>query len=520
MSTPAAIAHAGGDTDAGLRGQLALGVSILAFVNLVVVSLAEPLPAPGSTGVLRMGLATLVLVVTGAPIARRAWTAPRRGALAGDAFALGAALLSFAVGLLEIAFASRGAPSPPRLLGLLGFHQAAWQQAVPWGFEACAAVLIAAAVGRQCAAALRRHARRELFARDAARRGAEAPAALDFAGMARALDLVRAAGNGASRLQWSDVAARALTVATFGFAALALVAHGWLGRGLLSPYALFAACAVLATIAPHHASAAAAARTLAILRAATGGVVVNELAALEALAGVDLVLIDLSFAPDFDDVLARCAERAARGLWNRGIAIRIFTGDPRGRATPLAEHLGVPAARGLTPAERALALRDLQREGACVLVVGGGWSNGRADVTITVDSRDRRAPEAGPSADPESRSPTSARRAGDPGTGRHVDHGSAPSLVLTDARLDRLPALIDLARALRGRLRENAALATLHHALLLPPAVIGAIAPAQAAALAALTTLLAVGNAARMLRGERPAELAPEPAPSSPPPSG
>ena len=164
---------------------------------------------------------------------------------------------------------------------------------------------------------------------------------------------------------------------------------------------------------------------------------------------------------------------AVRALAVRGVRPLLLSGDGAPATAIAARRLGVPGFGGLGPSEKALALRDLQLRGARVLFVGDADLDpalgAQADVAIAV------APSALPGA------------------------VRAP-IVLADDRLDRLPALVDLGRALRAVLRQNAALALIHNAALIPAAALGYVPPLAAAGLALLEGLAVLGNAARLLR--------------------
>jgi Cu2+-exporting ATPase len=158
----------------------------------------------------------------------------------------------------------------------------------------------------------------------------------------------------------------------------------------------------------------------------------------------------------------------------RGVRALVTSGD-RPEATALTAHqLRVPGSGGLGPAEKALAIRALQLAGARVLLVSDGWNDPRvaaqADLAIAV------APGALPGA------------------------VGAPIVVCRD-RLDELPGLVDLGRALRAVIRQNTALAAAYNAALIPAAALGYVSPLAAAGLALAETLLGLANAARLLRG-------------------
>jgi cation transport ATPase len=167
------------------------------------------------------------------------------------------------------------------------------------------------------------------------------------------------------------------------------------------------------------------------------------------------------------------AAAAVRGLASRGVRPLLLSGDAVAASGHAARRLGIPGAGNLGPVEKALAVRDLQLRGARVLLVGDGWLDAsvsrQADVTAAV------AKGAPPAAVP------------------------AP-IVIAEGGVERLPALIDLARALRAVIRQNTALAVVYNVTLIPAAALGYVPPAAAAALALLETTLALGNAARLLR--------------------
>jgi cation transport ATPase len=185
------------------------------------------------------------------------------------------------------------------------------------------------------------------------------------------------------------------------------------------------------------------------------------------------------------DTIRPHADQALRALWERGLRCRVISGDRRPATQAAANRVGITGYGGLTPSGKALMVRDLQHGGARVLYVRDGEDDGRvaahADVSIAV------APGTLPSA------------------------VSAP-ILLTEARLDRLPWLFDLARGLRSRLRHAAAVAIVFNAAVLPLAAVGKLTALHAAALMLAETLLVLGNAARLL--VRPSRD-PEPAPAT-----
>jgi P-type E1-E2 ATPase len=167
------------------------------------------------------------------------------------------------------------------------------------------------------------------------------------------------------------------------------------------------------------------------------------------------------------------AERALRALWQRGLGCRLLSGDGHEATLALAHKLGVPALGGLGPVEKALHVRDLQHEGARVLHVGDGRTDpasfGHADVMIAV------APGTLPTA------------------------VTAP-LVLCVDRLDAVAWLLDLARALRTRVRICIGIGLVHNAVVIPLCAAGLLGPLAAAALTLASTSLVCVVVARLLQ--------------------
>jgi cation transport ATPase len=73
-------------------------------------------------------------------------------------------------------------------------------------------------------------------------------------------------------------------------------------------------------------------------------------------------------------------------------------------------------------------------------------------------------------------------------------------IVLPEDGLEALPGMVDLGRALRAVIRENAGLGAIYNAALIPAAALGVVPPLAAAALGLVETLAGLANAARLLR--------------------
>lgn len=247
-----------------------------------------------------------------------------------------------------------------------------------------------------------------------------------------------------------DVIRRALGVGSVAFAIFAAALHATLGAGPLSPAPFTVPIAVLAgsSLAAFWL-AAPVARALALSSARGLGIPVRDPATLERLARVDVVCVDA------DPGLTSDAALAVRALGDRGVAVHLFS-ERRAEATRLcASWIGARAVAPPGAAAAALHVRDLQVVGAWVAVIGpcDGPAAARADLALAL-----------------------------PG------------------ELLPLAHVIDVSRALRARLREGAALATLFNAALIPCAALGLVPPAAAALLALAEALLVLGNALRIPR--------------------
>lgn len=527
------------------------GISAVAFVNLLAIARISGEDAGRSVGLVRLGLSALVLLVSGLPLWRRAFQL-RKGR---ELLACGGALAAFGLGLTELATAK------PALILLSGLADAP-RGGPAFGFESAAAIVLMSCFAQLAAAALRRAARAHITARaeeraTSARRlreggapelvpsealaagdrvllteGEQAPSDLALDGPAcvaprrargilassqkKAGEVIRAGEvllspevtgrviRGPSDLSrvldeavhralarldesparaqpgsWCALAQDTVLISAQGFALFALVLHSWIDGYLLSPSALLAMIAVLVSASTAAFSLAApTARAIAILRARALGVVIKDVSALERLAEADVACLDRPLAvseggPPFGGAgLGFGAKAAVRALWNRRVVCRLLSSAPREPTAETASWLGIVGSAGLSPEAKARAITALCRRGARVLLISGADPRAAgaeaADVTVAI------APGASPAA------------------------VSAPIVVSRD-ELDRVPKLIDLARALRRRLDENAALSMVYNALVIPAAALGWLSPIQAASLLLIEAMLGLSNASRLL---------------------
>ena len=247
-----------------------------------------------------------------------------------------------------------------------------------------------------------------------------------------------------------SLAALASTVAAVWFALFAIIVHALSGRSALHLGVVLAGVAVLA-----GASSAAfcvglpLARIVAVTRAHAMGIVIKDVAALEALATVDFAYFDLGdqVRPDTLEVF--------RAFWHRSIACRIISGDRAEAVLALGHRYGVAATGNLDPDEKARVIGATRDAGGRVVHVR---QHGTAQM-IPVDVSIAIAPEALP------------------------DDVQAPILL-------RDPSLTSLVWLMRSRTRLMLALTLVYDAIVLPLCVAGFLAPINAAALSFGMTMI------------------------------
>lgn len=162
------------------------------------------------------------------------------------------------------------------------------------------------------------------------------------------------------------------------------------------------------------------------------------------------------------------AARVLQQLEDLGVEARILSGDHPAAVQHLARELGVrEASGGLSPEDKAEELRP--GEG----MLGDGLNDAPALSAASVGIA--------------------------MGGGADVALESAHAALLRDD-LERLPALVRLARHARAIIRQNLALAFLYNGIALPVAVFGNLLPIHAAGAMALSSLSVVTNSLRLRR--------------------
>jgi Cu2+-exporting ATPase len=175
------------------------------------------------------------------------------------------------------------------------------------------------------------------------------------------------------------------------------------------------------------------------------------------------------------DVLRDDALSVIDALKARGIAVSMVTGDRSAVAQAFAQQLGgMDVQADVLPADKDAAVRALQGEGRVVVFVGDGVNDApalvRADVGIAL------------------------------GSGTEVSVDSAQVVLLND-RLQSVLTAIDLSRVALRTIRQNIGMSLLYNAIMVPLAVAAKLTPLMAAIGMPISSLLVIGNAAR-IRGK------------------
>ncbi|MDB5891994.1 MAG: heavy metal translocating P-type ATPase [Polaromonas sp.] len=166
------------------------------------------------------------------------------------------------------------------------------------------------------------------------------------------------------------------------------------------------------------------------------------------------------------------ALRSVAALQAGGLDVRMLSGDRQDAVSSMAATLGIPHAQGnCSPESKLASLAALQRKGRRVLMVGDGLNDGpvlaSANVSVAIGS-------AVPLAQAQS------------------------DFVMPDGQLLMLPAMLIQAKKTMRIVRQNLWWAACYNALCVPLAVAGYM-PAWLAGLGmAMSSLLVIGNAARL----------------------
>jgi Cu2+-exporting ATPase len=156
------------------------------------------------------------------------------------------------------------------------------------------------------------------------------------------------------------------------------------------------------------------------------------------------------------------------------LRVHLLSGDSPGVVAALAEHLGCDAWQGgAAPQDKLDYVARLQAAGARVLMVGDGINDApvlaRSDVSIAM------------------------------GGGTDVARASG-DMVLIDDRLALISTALDIAHKTRTIIRQNLWWALAYNMVALPLAVSGHVTPWIASLGMALSSLLVVSNALRLVK--------------------
>ena len=159
-------------------------------------------------------------------------------------------------------------------------------------------------------------------------------------------------------------------------------------------------------------------------------------------------------------------------LQARGLKVALLSGDRPEAVAYVAREVGIAeAAGGMTPQDKLERLREWQRQGAIVAMVGDGVNDApvlaAAQVSLAM------------------------------GSGTQLAHATADMILLTE-RLDHLAAGVDKARQTLLIMRENFAWAIGYNLLAVPLAAGGWLTPWMSALGMSFSSLLVVVNALRL----------------------
>ncbi len=175
-------------------------------------------------------------------------------------------------------------------------------------------------------------------------------------------------------------------------------------------------------------------------------------------------------------VLADTLRADAQGLIDTlraaGIGMTLLSGDRKPVAEVIARQLGgMDVIAEVLPQDKYLAIQRLQQRGECVAMVGDGVNDApaliRADVGIAL------------------------------GSGTDVSVESA-DIVLMKNELDKVRLATLLSRRTLRTIKQNIGLSFVYNSIMVPMAMLGHVTPLVAAITMPLSSLLVIGNAARI----------------------
>jgi Cu2+-exporting ATPase len=179
-------------------------------------------------------------------------------------------------------------------------------------------------------------------------------------------------------------------------------------------------------------------------------------------------------ALSFDETLREDAAAALEALRDAGLSVTLLSGDASERVQRLAHRLGLrDSIAQATPERKLAALRERQRDGTRVAMVGDGINDApvlaQADVSFALAH------------------------------GAQIARGAADAVLLSGRLMDVVAAHRLARRAVRV-MRQNLAWAALYNAACVPLAVLGVLPPWAAGLGMAASSLVVVLNGARLTR--------------------
>ena len=172
------------------------------------------------------------------------------------------------------------------------------------------------------------------------------------------------------------------------------------------------------------------------------------------------------------DALRPGAAAAVAALQARGLTVELLSGDRPDAVAHVAREVGIATASGgMSPQDKLERLRELQRQGAIVAMVGDGVNDApvlaAAQVSLAM------------------------------GSGTQLAHATADMILLSE-KLEHLVSGVDMARRTLMIMRENFAWAIGYNLIALPLAAGGWLTPWMSALGMSFSSLLVVLNALRL----------------------
>jgi len=176
----------------------------------------------------------------------------------------------------------------------------------------------------------------------------------------------------------------------------------------------------------------------------------------------------------FSDVIRHHADIMIRDLKKSGKKVILLSGDNSSAVKKIADCLRIDTfVPGLGPEDKLNYLREIQKKNAVITMVGDGINDAPvlagADVSIAM------------------------------GGGTDLARINADMIVMND-QLDTLVKALHVSRRTLAIIRENIIWAVVYNLLIIPSAVLGLVAPWMAALGMSLSSLVVIGNSARIYK--------------------